>query len=198
MWNWFSGHVSFKLPGNFCMRMAAVSAKQSGMGNWTGRADNTQENTNQEDLLIQEYYIPTKMSNLFHPRCRKWPRAFPCKYIKLLSNLLKASSSTALCPRCRQPSPQPKLPLWLLEPQLPPWLPHFCSPAAAASCCRAAPGRAARCMLSSTKSWSFSWTWTRDLPRDAVFTSWPSSSWQPYKTLRSSLIAGKKRKILKW
>ena len=76
------------------MRMAAVIAQQPGMGNCTGRADNTQKNTNQEDLLIQEYCIPAKMSKLFLPRCQKWPRAFPCKYLKLLSNLLKASSST--------------------------------------------------------------------------------------------------------
>ena len=42
MWHCFSGHVSFTLPGNFCMRMAAVSAQQPGIGNCTGRADNTQ------------------------------------------------------------------------------------------------------------------------------------------------------------
>ena len=76
------------------MRMAAVSAQQPGMANCTGRADNTKENTNQEDLLIQEYCIPAKMSKLFFRRCRKLPRAFPCNYLKLLSNLLKASSST--------------------------------------------------------------------------------------------------------
>ena len=70
------------------MRMAAVSTKQPGMGNCTGRADNTQVNTNQEDCLI-----PTNMSKFFLPRCQKWPRAFPCKYLKLLSNLLKASTS---------------------------------------------------------------------------------------------------------
>ena len=64
------------------------------MDNFTDRADNTRENTNQEDLLIQEYCIPTKMSKLFLPRCQKWPRAFLCKHLKLLSNLLKASSST--------------------------------------------------------------------------------------------------------
>ena len=34
------------------------------------------------------------MSKLFHPKCQKRPRAFPCKYLKLLSNPLKASSST--------------------------------------------------------------------------------------------------------
>ena len=27
MWHWFSGHVSFTLPGNFCMGIAAVRAK---------------------------------------------------------------------------------------------------------------------------------------------------------------------------
>ena len=49
MWHWFSGHVSFTLPGNFCMRMAAVSTQQLGMGNCcTGRADNTQDNTKQQ------------------------------------------------------------------------------------------------------------------------------------------------------
>ena len=74
--------------------MAVVSAKQPGMGNCTGRADNTQENTKQEVVLIQEYCIPAKMSKLFHPKCKKWPRAFLCKYLKLLSNLPKASSST--------------------------------------------------------------------------------------------------------
>ena len=66
----------------------------AGMGNCTGRADNTQENTKYEDFLIQEYCIPAKMSKLFHRKCRKWPRAFPCKYLKLMSNLFKASSST--------------------------------------------------------------------------------------------------------
>ena len=76
------------------MRMAAVRAQQPGMGNCTGTADNTQETTKQEDLLIQECCIPAKMSKLFLPRCQKWLRAFPCKYLKLLLNLLKASSST--------------------------------------------------------------------------------------------------------
>ena len=56
--------------------MTAMSGKQLGMGNFTGRTDNTQENTKQEDLLIQEYCIPAKMSNLFLPRCQKWSRAF--------------------------------------------------------------------------------------------------------------------------
>jgi hypothetical protein len=38
------------------MRMAAVSGQQPGMGNCcTGRADNTQDNIKQQDLLIQEY-----------------------------------------------------------------------------------------------------------------------------------------------
>ena len=37
------------------MGMVAVSAQQPGMGNCTGKEDNTQENTKQEDLLIQEY-----------------------------------------------------------------------------------------------------------------------------------------------
>ena len=77
MWHWFSVNVSFTLPGNFCMRMTAVSVQQPGiihqtkpnqtfviwvlllmpgMGNCsTGRADNTQNNTKQENLLIQEY-----------------------------------------------------------------------------------------------------------------------------------------------
>ena len=43
------------LHGNFFIRMAAVSAQQPGMGNHTGMADNTQENTEQEVILIQEY-----------------------------------------------------------------------------------------------------------------------------------------------
>ena len=149
--------------------MAAVSAQQPAMGNCTGRADNTQENIKQEDLLIQEYCIPAKMSKLFHPKCQKWPRAFPCKYLKLLSNLPKASSSTvssALPAITKNPS-QPQLPPWLLQPQLPPWLPQSWSPAAAATCCRAASGTVARCTLSSTRSWSPSGTWARDLPRGA-------------------------------
>ena len=74
--------------------MAAVSAQHPGIGNCTGRADNTQENIKQWDILLQEYCIPAWMSKLFLRRCRKWPRAFPCKYLKLLSNLLKASSTT--------------------------------------------------------------------------------------------------------
>ena len=55
---------SFTLPGNFCMIIAAVSSQQPGMGNCTDRADNIEENTKQEDLLIQEYCIPAKMSKL--------------------------------------------------------------------------------------------------------------------------------------
>ena len=137
------------------MRMAAVSAQQPVMGNeCTGRADNTQGNTKQEDLLIQEYCIPAKMSKLFLPRCQKWPRAFLCKYLKLLSNLLKASFSTvslALPAITKNPS-QAQLPPWLLQPQLPPWLPQSWSPAATASCCRAASATEARCTLSSTRS----------------------------------------------
>ena len=46
------------------MRMAAVSAQQPSMGNCAGRADNIKENTNQEDLLIQEYCISAKISKL--------------------------------------------------------------------------------------------------------------------------------------
>ena len=85
------------------------------------------------------------MSKLFLPKCQKWPRAFPCKYLKLLSNLLKASSSTvSLAPPDSTKNPsQPQLPPWLLQPQLPPWLPQSWSPAAAASCCRATSGTAA-------------------------------------------------------
>ena len=65
MWHWFSGHVSFTLPENFSMRMAAVSAKQPGMGNCTGRADNTKENIKQEYMLIQEYCTPIICPNSF-------------------------------------------------------------------------------------------------------------------------------------
>ena len=158
--------------------MAAVSAQQPGMGNCTGRADNTKENTNQEDLLIQEYCIPAKMSKLFLLRCQKWPRAFLCKYLKLLSNLLKASSSTvssALPAITKNPS-QPQLPPWLLQPQLPPWLPQSWSMAAAGSCCRATSGTAARCTPSSTWSWSPSGTWAMDLSRGLQDTSQQSYS----------------------
>ena len=35
--------------------MAGLSAQQPGMGNCTGRADNTEVNNEQEVLLIQEY-----------------------------------------------------------------------------------------------------------------------------------------------
>ena len=119
------------------------------------------------------------MSKLFLPRCQKWPRAFPCKYLKLLSNLLKASSSTALPAITKNPSQpqlppwplQPQLPPWLLQPQLPPWLPQSWSPAATATCCRAASGTAARCTLSSTRSWSPSGTWAMDLSRGLQDTS---------------------------
>ena len=79
-----------------------------------------------------------------------------------------------------------------LEPSAP--VPQSYSPVAAASCCRAASGRATRCMLSSTRSWSPSGIWTRDLSRDAVLTSRPPTSRRPCRTLRSSHIAGKKRK----
>ena len=195
MWHWFSGHVSFTLPGNFCM--AAVSTKQPVMGNCTGRADNTQENINQEDWMIQEYCIPDNMSKLFHPKCWKWPRAFPCKYLKLLSNLPKASSSnvsSALPAITKNPS-QPQLPPWMLQPQLPLRLPQSLSPAVAATCCRATSSTAARCTLSPTRSWSPSGTLARDLPRGAGLASRPPSSRQPWRTLRSSHIAGKKRKI---
>ena len=61
--------------GNFCKRMAAMSGKQLGIGKCTGRTDNTQENTKQEYLLLQEYCIPVKMSMLFLPRCQKWPKS---------------------------------------------------------------------------------------------------------------------------
>ena len=64
-WHWFSGHISFTLSGNFYIRMAAVSAQQPGMGNCTDRACNIKDNTNQEDLLIHEFCIRTKMSKLF-------------------------------------------------------------------------------------------------------------------------------------
>ena len=44
MRDWFSGHVSFTLPGNFCIQMAAVSAQQPGMG--------THHNCHRQGLLI--------------------------------------------------------------------------------------------------------------------------------------------------
>ena len=149
--------------------------------NCAGRADNTQENTNQDDLLIQEYCIPAKMSKLFLPRCQKWPRAFLCKYLKLLSNLFKASSSTVSLPLpaiTKNPS-QPRVPSWLLQPQLLPWLPQSLSPAAAASCCSPASGLAARCTLSSTRSWSLSGTSTGM----QGYTSRPPSLEQPCRTV---------------
>ena len=63
---------------------------------------------------------------------------FPISTLMLLSNFLKASSSTvplALPAITKNPS-KLQLPPWLLQPQLPPWLPHSWSQATTASCCR--------------------------------------------------------------
>ena len=194
MWHWFSGHVSLTLPGNFCMRMAAMRGKQPGMVNCTGRADNTKENTKQEDLLIQEYCILVNMSKLFLSRCRKWPRAFLCKYLKLLSNLLKDWSSKASALPAIPKNPfQPQLPPWLLQPQLPPWVPQSqppllpaagrpllrrpgtrCHPLGAIHCQKPGPGNS---------------------PGVQGCTSQPPSLQQPCRTLRSSHMVGKERVI---
>ena len=136
-------------------------AARPGQLHWQGRLHpRRKRRRKKEDLLIQEYCIPAKMSKLCHPKCRKWPRAFPCKYLMLLSNLLKASSSTvslALPAITKNPSPAPAP--WLLQPQLPPRLPESWSPAAATTCCRVSSVTAARYTLSSTRIWSPSCTW---------------------------------------
>jgi hypothetical protein len=143
MWHWFYEHVNFTLSGNFCIRMAAVRAQQPGMGNCTGRADNIKVNTNQEDLLIQEYCIPTKMSKLFQVS----------KVAKCL--LVQVSEATVKPPQrllfnCvlgaashhQESFPAPAASLAASAPA-PPWLPQSWSLAAAASCCRAISGTAA-------------------------------------------------------
>ena len=109
--------VSFTLPGKFCMRMEAVSTQQPGMGNCTGRADKTQENTKQEDLLIQKYCIPAKISYVL-----KVAKSLPVEVseatVKPLQSVLFhcVLGTTSY----HKESFPPWVPSWLLQPQLSP------------------------------------------------------------------------------
>ena len=78
---------------------------------WRGqlhwRADNTQKTIKQKKLSTQKYCIPANISKLFHPKCWKWPRAFPCMVMKLLSNRPKSSSSTVSSALHKESFPAP-------------------------------------------------------------------------------------------
>ena len=59
------------------MSMATMSGRQPGMGSSNGRADNNQENTKQEDLLIQKYRIPRQNVQAPPPEVSKVTKSLP-------------------------------------------------------------------------------------------------------------------------
>ena len=92
--------------------------------------------------FLHRQFSLTRCPRLFLSRCWTWPRTFPCKYLKLLSNPPKPPVPSYL--RHCQPSSrilsQPQLPPWLLQPKLTPWLAQSWRPAVTVSCCRAVSG----------------------------------------------------------